>query len=371
MNRIERGLLAACIAGLVLCVVGVLLDAKAMLGAWLAAAIFALSLPLGALTILMVHGLTGGRWGDTVRPALRTMTAMLPFALVLLVPVLMRLDLVFPWAGADSAILPQKVREKLAYLNVPFFLLRFAACAAIWLVLAWMVIDATGEEASSNDGSGKKFALGLILQACAVSVFSIDWMLSLEPEFSSTIYALCEASAEVVGAFAVAILMLAAKRAVEVLPGGDEETSLSEDLANMQFGFLLTWIYLAFMQWLIVWGGDLPDEIHWYLIRGDNGWQYLLYVLIALQVAAFAGLLNRDLKRSHAGLVWLAGITLAGHFADVFWRIRPPLFAGGPLALWHDAAASIGLGGLWLAMFLFLLRRPDWIIWWKREVAHG
>lgn len=371
MTRVEQGFLAAGIAGLVLCVLGVWLDAKAMLGAWLAAVILALSLPLGAMTILMVHGLTGGRWGDAVRRPLRTMTAMLPFALVLLVPVLMRLDLVFPWAGAESATLPEKVREKLAYLNAPFFLLRFACCAAVWLALAWMMLGATSDEACPHDRKDKKFALGLILHACAVSVFSIDWMLSLEPEFTSTIYALCEASAEVVGAFALAILVLAARRAIEVLRGGDEETSLSEDLANMQFGFVLAWIYLAFMQWLVVWGGDLPDEIDWYLIRGDNGWQYLLYMLIALQVAAFAGLLNRDLKCSHAGLVWLAGITLAGHFADVFWRVRPPLFAGGPLALWRDAAAWIGVGGLWLALFFFFLRRPDRITWWKREAAHG
>lgn len=371
MSRIEQGFLAAGVAGLVLCVLGVSLDAEAMLGAWLAAAILVLSLPLGALTILMVHGLTGGRWGEAVRQPLRVTAATLPFALVLLVPVLARLDLVFPWAGADTAMLSDKVREKLAYLNAPFFLLRFACYAVIWLALAWMVLGATSDEASPNDRSGKKFALGLILHACAVSVFSIDWMLSLEPEFISTIYALCEASAEVVGAFAVAVLMLAANRAVEVLPGGDDETSLSEDLANMQFGFVLAWIYLAFMQWLVVWGGDLPDEIHWYVIRGDNGWQYLLYVLIGLQVAAFAGLLNRGLKRSHAGLVWLAGITLAGHVADVFWRVRPPLFAGGPLALWHDAAAWIGVGGLWLVLFLFLLRRPDRITWWKREEAHG
>ncbi|BCM17957.1 hypothetical protein [Mesorhizobium sp. J8] len=371
MSRLEQGFAVVGIAGLVLCALGAPLDAKAMLGAWLAAALFALSLSLGALTILMVHGLTGGRWGEAVRQPLRIMIAMLPFALVLLLPVLMRLDLVFPWAGADPAMLSEKVREKLAYLNVPFFLLRFAFCAAIWLFLTWIVLDATGDETSSNHRSGKRFALGLIPHALAVSVFSIDWMLSLEPEFTSTIYALCEASAEVVGAFAMAILILAANRAVEILPGGDEETTLSEDLANMQFGFVLTWIYLAFMQWLVVWGGDLPDEIHWYVIRGDNGWQYLLYVLIALQVAAFAGPLNRGLKRSHAGLVWLAGTTLAGHFADVFWRIRPPLFVGGPLALWHDAAAWIGVGGLWLALLLFLLHRPDRIVWWKREIAHG
>ncbi|MBZ9762425.1 hypothetical protein LB553_16295 [Mesorhizobium sp. CA8] len=368
MSRVEQGFLAAGAVGLVICGLGVSLDAKAMLSAWLPAILFALSLPLGALTILMVHGLTGGRWGDAVRQPLRIMIAMLPFALILLLPVLMRLDLIFPWAGADPAMLPEQVREKLAYLNMSFFLLRFAFCAAVWLILAWTMLTL---EDPAKRGSGRKYALGLILHALAVSVFAIDWMLSLEPEFTSTIYALCEASAEVVGAFALAILVLAARRAVEVMPGGEEDVALSEDLANMLLGFVLTWIYLAFMQWLVVWGGDLPDEIHWYVIRGDDGWHYLLYLMVALQMAAFAGLLSRNLKRSHAGLVWLAGIALAGHFADVFWRIRPPLFSGGVLALWHDAAAWIGVGGLWLALFLFLLRRPDKIVWWKREVAHG
>lgn len=371
MSRSEQGFLVVGIAGLVLCALGGSLDIKAMLSAWLPPALFALSLSLGALTILMVHGLTGGRWGNAVRQPLRIMIAMLPLAPILLLPVLIRLDLVFPWAGADSGMLPEKVREKLAYLNVPFFLLRFAVCAAIWVVLAWIVLDATSNEAGSNGRNGKKFAVGLILHALAVSILSIDWMLSLEPEFTSTIYALCEAAAEVVGAFAVAVLVLAARRAVEVLPGGDEETSLSEDLANMQFGFVLTSIYLVFMQCLVVWGGDLPDEIHWYTVRATGGWQYLLWLLVALQAAAFAGSLSRPLKRSHDGVVWLAGVVLAGHFVDVFWRIRPPRLSGGPPALWHDAVAWSGVGGLWLALFLFLLRRPDRIVWWRREVAHG
>jgi len=368
MSRLEQGFLVAGIGGLVLCATGAWLDAKAMLSAWLPAALFALSLPLGALTILMVHGLTGGRWGEAVRQPLRVITATLPIALILLVPVLIRLDLVFPWAGADSAMLSEKVRENLVFLNEPFFLLRFAGCAAIWLVLAWTMLAA--QDPAKGSG-GRKYALGLILHALAVSVFAIDWMLSIEPEFTSTIFALCEASAEVVGAFALAILVLATRREVEVMPGGEEDVALSEDLANMQFGFVLTWIYLVFMQWIVVWGGDLPDEIHWYIVRATGGWRYLLWLQFALQVAAIAGSLSRSLKRSHDGLIWLTGVVLAGHFVDVFWRIRPPLLSGGLLALWHDAVAWIGLGGLWLALFLFLLRRPDRIVWWKREAVHG
>jgi hypothetical protein len=317
-----------------------------------------------------VHGLTGGRWGEAVRQPLRIMTATLPFSLVVLLPVLMRPDLIFPWAGADPATLSETVREKLAYLNVPFLLLRFACCAAIWLFLSWVVLNSTSDD-PRKVGNGRKYALGLILHALAVSVFAIDWMLSIEPEFTSTIYALCEASAEVVGAFALAVLFVAARRAVEIMPGGEEDVALSEDLANMLLGFVLTWIYLVFMQWIVVWGGDLPNEIHWYVLRATDCWQYLLWLLIALHIAAFAGSLNRRLKRSHRGLIWLAGVAVAGHFADVFWRVRPPLSGGGLPAFWHDAAAWIGLGGLWIALFLFLLRRPDPITRLKGEVAHG
>ncbi|UCI09673.1 hypothetical protein [Mesorhizobium sp. B1-1-8] len=371
MRRAEQSFLLAGAAGIVLCALGASLDAKAMSGAWLAAAIFALSLPLGALTILMVHGLTGGRWGEAVRQPLRTIAATLPLGLVFLVPVLTRPGLVFPWVEADAAKLPEMVLQKLAYLNVPFFLLRFVVCSAIWLVLTWVVLGSTNAPANSNDGNGKKFALGLILHALAVSVFAIDWMLSIEPEFTSTVYALCEAAAEVVGAMALAILVLAASRALQLMPGGEEEVALSEDLANMLLGFVLAWIYLTFMQWLVVWGGDLPDEIHWYIARATDGWQYLLWLLIVFHFAALAASLSHRLKRRRNGLVWLASVALAGHFADVFWRIRPPLFSGGLLALWHDVAAAIAQTGLWLALFLFLLRRPDRIVWWKREAAHG
>ncbi|MGX7871548.1 hypothetical protein ACVDG5_000230 [Mesorhizobium sp. ORM6] len=353
MSRVEQGFLIAGIAGLACCAAGLSLDARAMLGAWLAATIIALGLPLGALTILMVHGLTGGRWGDAVREPLRAMAAMLPLTLIFLVPGLARLSFVFPWAGTNAAALPETVREKVAYLNVPFFLLRFAGCAAIWLALTSMVLGSTNARSSAGANVGRKYAFGLIVHALTVSVFAVDWMLSLEPEFTSTIYALYEAAAEVVGAFALAIVVLAVRRAVDVVPGGEEHVALSEDLANMLLGFVLTWVYLAFMQWLVIWGGDLPDEIHWYVVRSDNGWQYLLWLLIALHGVAFAGLLSRRLKRSHTDLVWLAGVALAGHFADGLWRVRPPLLAGSFFALWYDVAAWVALTGLWLALFLF------------------
>ncbi len=366
----DRSLLAplgVAAAGLLLCIAALFLDARAVFAGWLTAALFALGFPLGAMSILMIHGLTGGRWGEALRPPLRAMVATLPLALVLLLPLLVRPDFIFPWAVTDLAVLPETVRLKLAYLNMPFFLSRFAIYAAVWLVLAWLVMAGTEGTDRLN---GRISALGLIVHGFAIAVFSTDWMLSIEPEFTSTIYALLEASAEIVGAGALGLLMLAATRSIETMPGGDKRTALGEDVANMLFGFMLAWAYLAFMQWVVVWAGDLPDDIGWYIVRSRNGWQYLLLLLIVSQfVFPFAGFLNRDMKRSHRGLLLLGALMLAGHFADVLWRIRPPL-AAAPEA-WPDLAALAAVGGLWLAGFLFAFADPQRLSPARRRTVDG
>lgn len=334
-------------------------------------AVFLLGLPLGAMTLLMVHGLTGGRWGDALRPPLRAAVATLPVALLLMLPVLARLDLVFPWAGAGPAALTEALRQKMTYLNVPFFVVRFIVYAVVWLALAWLVLGWTAPgSAASRTGDG--YAIGLVAHGFAVTVFAIDWMMSIEPDFSSTIYAMLEAAAEVVGVCGLALAVLSAGRAIESAPGVEEDVALGEDLANMMFGFMLIWAYLAFMQWLVVWGGDLPDEIHWYVIRGRNGWQYLLWLLIALQFALpFAGFLNRSVKRSRVGLIGLGAFLLAGHFADVAWRVRPALSALGAGVSWPDLAAMVGAGGIWFGCFVYIWTRPDRIVVWRGRLARG
>lgn len=355
-------------AGLVLCGVGAFVNLRIALAAWLPAALILIGLPLGAMTLLMIHGLTGGRWGDAMKPSLRAMVATLPLSLLFLLPLLLQMDLVFPWAAPD-AVLPEVVQAKLAYLNAPFFLTRFAACFVTWLGLAFFVLRWTDPELRRSNTRG--FALGLIAHAAAVTVFSTDWMLSLDPEFTSTIYAMLEASAEVVGAAALALLILAATRSIEVLPGGEGDAVLGEDVANMLFGFMLTWAYLAFMQWIVVWAGDLPNDIGWYLRRVSGRWRIVLWLVILLQfVLPFAAFLARSVKRSHRGLVWLAVIVLAGHVLETAWRIRPALPEVSLSLAWLELAAPVAVGGLWTAMFVSILRQPRRISFW-REKAHG
>lgn len=365
-----RILAAVGAAGLLLCGVGAFVNPCVALAAWMTAALTLIGLPLGAMTLLMIDGLTGGRWGEAMKPPLRATVATLPLALLFLMPLLLRPDFIFPWAIADTAALPEVVRAKLAYLNVPFFLLRFAACAIVWLALAFFILRWTDPEVRRSSMRG--FALGLIVHAAAVTIFSTDWMLSLDPEFTSTVYAMLEASAEVAGAAALALLVLAATRAIEVLPGGEGDAVLGEDVANMLFGFMLTWAYLAFMQWLVVWAGDLPNDIGWYLRRVSGEWRILLWLVILVQFGLpFAGFLARGIKRSHRGLLWLAVIVLTGHFLETAWRIRPALAEPRLSLAWVELAAPITIGCLWAAMFVVMLADPRRILFRREEKAHG
>lgn len=365
-----RILAAVGFAGLLPCIGGAFLDLRLALAAWLTAALVILGLPLGAMTLLMIHGLTGGRWGEAMKPPLRATVATLPLALLFLLPPLLRPDLVFPWAAADAGALPEVVRAKLAYLNVPFLLARFACCAAVWLAMAYFVLQWTDPD--FRRASTRGFALGLILHGAAVTVFSTDWMLSLDPEFTSTVYAMLEASGEAVGAAALALLVLAATRAIEAVPGGEEDAVLGEDIANMLFGFMLTFAYLAFMQWLVVWAGDLPNDIGWYLRRASGGWRVLLWLAVLLQFALpFAGFLTRAVKRSHRGLVWLAVCVLAGHVLETAWRVRPALAEPRLALAWLDAAAALAGGCLWAALFVAALSEPRRVFLRREKNAHG
>ncbi|MDN2566032.1 hypothetical protein N1F89_07350, partial [Aquibium sp. A9E412] len=333
---------------------------KPLLAGWLAGALLALGLPLGALTMLMIHALTGGAWGDALRQPLRAVAATLPAGLLLLVPVLAALGEAFPWAAAETADLPESVRHKLAYLNAPFFTLRFAATAAVWLVLCWRVLALTAPAATAADrrplALRRWAAGGLVLHALAVSVLSVDWMMSLEPEFFSTIYPLLVASAQTVGAYALATLVLARRRDLGALPAGDAAMALGEDVANMLFGLVLMWAYLAFMQFLIVWAADLPREIGHYLTRTEGGWQVVLWLVLALHVAVpLLAFPNRRLKRSRRGVAALAATLVAAHALETVWRVAPPLAeAGGPAAL-LSLAGFAAAAAAWAAVFLLLL----------------
>jgi hypothetical protein len=337
--------------GLVFCFVGLVIDTDGLLRAWLVVALFALGFPLGAMMVLMMANLTGGKWAEAIHPILLAMAGTLPLALVLFLPLLIHPASLLPWL-ADPAHLSETASRKLAFLNLPGLELRFLAYALLWLALAIALGIWRGGEPRFA-GKPMLSGLGLALHALVFTAFTTDWMLALEPDFYSTIYPMLVASEQIVAALAAAVLLVPAHRR----PGGAPEATLGEDLSKLLLAAVFVWAYLAFMQWIVIWSGNLPPEIGWYLTRMNGGWQVLLWAALTLGlVIPFAGLIGRRGKRDPRWERAIIVAALVGQVLEAIWRIAPAFPATFSL-LWMIPAAML-MGGAGHMAYEFLRRRP-------------
>lgn len=333
--------------GLLLGLLGWLVEPGAFFRAWLVAAVFWLGVPLGALAILCLYRLTGGGWGAFIEPWLRTAVVLLPLCVLLFVPLLFGLEQLYPWL-APASELPTAVQKKLAYLNEPFFLVRAAIYAGLWLLLTLLVLTARGRLLQVVS------TLGLLLYVLSVTFFAFDWVMSLDPEWYSTNFGFVFGSGQLVVALAFVIVM----RALEPTP---DQAALQQlqDLGNLLLAAILLWLYLVFMEYLIIWSADLPHGIQWFVHR-QGAWHGLILTVILLHFAVpFLVLLSRKAKQSRLLLGLTALLVLLGHVADSFWLVMPS-FAQQSL-LQHALAlvALVGMGGLFIAAYGWRLRVTD------------
>lgn len=326
--------------------------------AWLTATVFFLGLSLGAIFVLAFDDLSAGRWGRALRPASLAMVAALPVAAIAMIIPLIGWRFVLPWTHEPSAALSDIARSKLPYFDPLFLRFRTLACLVVWTVLAWWMLQPITERVRV-----RRAIATLILLMVTMLVFATDWMIAPDPQFYSTIYPAMESSGEVAGAFALAYLLTWRYAPFRNEAEPEHGTLLSEDIANLLFGFVLLWTYMAFMQWLIVWSGDLPEEIGWYLMRGGVGWTALLIATVALHFALpAAGLLSGSVKRNPDRVAAFASLVLAGHLLDVIWRLSPA-FGVGFAALVCNLLAFALVGAGWSAVVLSIIRGRAW---WPR-----
>ena len=333
MSRPLLAAIGAALAGAVVCAAGALVDPQAVLRGWLASFAFWIGLPLGAMMLLFAHDLTGGRWGAAAVPPLRAMVAMLPLMLLLLVPVLVLLPELYPWAqAADAAHLKNRF-----YLNAPFFYARAAVYVLVWLGMALAAL------LRPERGRNPLAALELILLGLTVTFASFDWFMSIEPEWGSSIYGMMIVGGQLLGALALATLA--------AVLGGRTDAGQRHDLGSLLTAAILLWFYLSFMQFLIVWQENLPSEITWYIPRFSDGWGWVAALgALAQGALPFAALIWWPVKRSRGGLAAVCLLLLAAHLLECWWLILPGL-AGG--FTWFAPAATLAMGGGCMAVFLW------------------
>jgi len=353
---------AAAVAGALACALGAASNSEQFFQSYLCAYMFWFGLGAGSLGLLLLHHVVGGQWGDVLRPMLEAGAATVPWLAPAFVPLLFGLSALYPWARPTLVAADPILRHKSLYMNAPFFILRAAACFAVWSYFSRRLRQwGDPADAAAAARASRLSAPGIFVYFLTLSLCVADWTMSLDAHWYSTIYELLIIVGQVLSALALAIgglALLGGGRACDALPAKP-----FVDMGNLLLACVMLWGYAEFSQYLIIWSGGVPGEISWYLSRQQGGWYAAALVMIAaLFVCPFLALLGRANKSRLDRLAPIAGLILAGRALELFWLIKPAYPAAAPALHWLDGAAALALGGGWLAIGLGSLSRRATIV---------
>ncbi|HXU67263.1 MAG TPA: hypothetical protein VN707_07880 [Casimicrobiaceae bacterium] len=338
------------IVALVACIVGGIFDPPAFFAAWLVNWLFLLGIALAAMMDVMIHELTGGRWGRVLRPPLEAAMATMPLVALLAIPLAFGLSDLFEWARPEAVAASELLRVKQWFLNVPGFIVRNVVWLVAWTAFSWAMRRRLASNTADDVRARARISVaGLLVYLFTMTVAAYDWIVSLVPEWSSTAIGLRLGAAQFIAAFGFAVpfavLDARARRLAPAITPRD-----CGDFGNLLLTFVLMWAYIAFTQYLIVWGEDIPHETSWYWPRITTSWHWLgLAVMILNFALPVVAMLFRAIKRNPQRLALVCGLALVGQWLDSVWLILPSLRHDGFAMHWLDVAALFAEGGLWLA----------------------
>jgi len=366
LDRLQTRALLIGGVGLALCLAGGLIWPSRFFASYLVAFFYWIGITLGCIGLTMLHHLVGGQWGLPIRrPMEAGASTVLPMA-VLFLPLALNLPALYRWARPEEVRLDAELAHKSAYLNVPFFLGRTAFYFVVWAAFAAMLRGWSRAQDEDVDPSPSRrlqalSGPGLVILFLTSSFAAIDWGMSLEPRWASTIYGPMLVTGEALATLALMIVVagiLASDRAMAdaVTPGR------LHDLGNLLLAFVMLWAYMNFSQFLIIWSGSLSEETPWYIRRTHGGWQWVALLLIGFHFfLPFFVLLFRESKRQPQLLLRVASLVLAMHLVDLIWLVVPASSdLTSPRIPWGDLppilAAMAGIGGIWVGAFLWQLK---------------
>ncbi len=344
-------------------------QAKLLLHAYLFAFLMCWLATMGAAGLLALGNLTGGWWARGGRPFYMAVMKTLPLVAVAFLPIALGLASIYPWAQPDLSSELHFSPAKTEFFSTSFFLGRAVGYFVVWLIVAWMLSRVTRGDRVPAETSGMRRvgAASLVLLVPTTTFAAFDWSMSLEPEWYSSIYgAICTAGG-VLAAHALALLGLVtlwsqAPGDAQAITGTADATShrdktlvdVLNDLGNLTLAFVMVWAYFSFSQFLIIWAGNLPTEITWYMGRLEGGWQFFALAVVFLNFAVpFMLLLSRDCKRDPKRIAVVAVLLLVGYAVQMYWTVVPAFGARGVAGHVANIAGLACVGGLWLALVLW------------------
>ena len=372
----SRALIAGCV-GLVGCAAGFVLEPGHVFRAWLVAYLLFLGITLGSLALMMVQHLSGGAWG-IFRRIFEASSRTIPFMAVLFVPVLFGMHELYPWTHADLVQHDEILRQKAPYLNATFFIVRAVIYFGSWFALS-NILNRLSLRQDTGDVNVnlpiQRFSGGgLVVYALTVTFAGVDWIMSLNPHWYSTLFGFLMMGGQGLAALAFTVVIAALLMPREPIDGWLKPNHF-HDLGKLMFAFVMLWAYFNFSQYLLTYAANLVEEVPYMITRTTHGWQYLALFLVSFHFAVpWLLLLSRERKRNPRRLVLVALWMLLMRYADLYMMVSPEFAAtGGNLHAhvgegehvsqfffhWLDLAAPLAIGGLWLWMFFTQLgRRP-------------
>ena len=342
---------------------GAALNPKDTLVSYLVAFAFWSGLSLGGLFLVMIFTAAGARWTIVLRRAMETLASALPLFALLFLPIVLGARQLYVWLEPSS--LPKEARElvegKHAWLNLPAFLTRAAACFGVFLLLQQLLyrwsVQQDGEGSAALTRKQRLLSAGgLPFLALAFSVAGVDWLMTLEPTFSSTIFGIYYFAGSFLGAIALLVVATALSKDTQSGHGPLVTPHHWHNLGKLQLAFTSFWAYIAVSQFLLIWIANLPEEIPWYILRSQGPWQPVFVALgLGHFVLPFLALLSRDLKLQPRKMLWVGLWLLAAHWLDLTWLVVPA-FHQAPFFHWTQLTAFVGVGGAAVAFALFRAR---------------
>src|SRR5579883_471068 len=347
---------------LVISIIGAIFSPQQFFRSYLMGYLFWIGLALGSMALVMVQHLTGGAWGVVTRRTLESAMLTLPSLAILFIPILVGVPDLYSWSHADVVAHDDILRHKSTYLNEPFFILRAIFYFLVWMAFAYALNRWSRREDQTGDQSRRLAMIsapGLIVYVFTVTFSSVDWAESLMAHFYSTIWGFLFVVSQGLTALCFAIILMAILSHREPLSGVLRPRHF-HDLGKLLLMFVMLWAYMAYSQLLIVWAGDLSDEISWYLPRWSTSWGWVGAALIVFQfIVPFLLLLSAPLKRNPKTIMIVVGILVAMRFVDLFWIVMPNFRFDGFQIHWLNFTVPAAIGGIWLAVFFWQLsKRP-------------
>ncbi len=401
LARWQRNAAIVTVVAVALCGLETMTNVEQILRSYLLGFLFWWSVTMGCLGLLMLYHLVGGRWGAAVKPFLECGSLTAPLTAVLFLPVAMGIGSIYPWANTDAVVELRKPAEssrtwksapefaalaqenpqqanlrddqkqhltseqqlpsqqKAWYLNPRFLYGRAVAYFVIWSALALLLRQRIADVEPNRQGFRPLLsAVGLVALILSVTFASIDWAMSLDPAWYSSIYGALVVIGGAMAGLAWVSLMFAV---IEMRRGSESSVDASAtlgDLGTLLLAFLMLWAYFAFSQFLIIWAGNLPEENVWYVNRLHGGWQWIGLAVVVFQFGVpFLMLLSRDWKQDPRSLGFIAALIFVMQFFYCVWTISPSFYPEGLFIHWADVVAPLAIGGLWVSAFLWLVRR--------------